>query len=248
MKLKTNNMKKIYLSILSLITLTVSAQVSVTHRVDVTDYLAGGATLDPNGIRIAGSFGDNGATTGGTAMVNWSPTDAGGAMSDADGDNIWEITIDYANAGDTLYYKFVNGNWGADESVSDTLCGGGGGFGTDRIFVIPASSTGYTYCWASCTQCDGSASSILEKNISNLELSPNPTNGLTTFYFDSKNANMTDISVYDITGKLVDNVINTVIGVGSHAVEYNTSSLNAGVYIYKLSSGTETKTGKLIKK
>ena len=60
----------------------------------------------------------------------------------------------------------------------------------------------------------------------------------------------TDISVTydDITGKLVDNVTNTVLGKGSHAIEYNTSSLNAGVYIYKLSSGNQSTTGKLIKK
>ena len=49
---------------------------------------------------------------------NWSPTDAGGAMTDADGDNIWEITIDYPTSGDTVYYKFVNGDWGADESAT----------------------------------------------------------------------------------------------------------------------------------
>ena len=241
-------MKKIYLSIFSLITFSISAQVSVTHRVDVTDYIAGGSTIDPTGIRIAGNFGDNGATTGGTSMVNWTPTDAGGAMSDADGDNIWEITIDYPNPGDTVFYKFVNGDWGADESVTDTLCGGGGGFGSDRIFAIPSSSTGFTYCWAAFTQCDGSAASISENNVNNLSLSPNPTNGLTTFYFENKNANMTNISVYDITGKLVDNVANTLIGIGSNSIEYNTSILTPGVYIYKLSSGTQTITGKLIKK
>ena len=47
------------------ISLTMFAQVSVTHRVDATDCLAGGATLDPTGIRIAGNFADAGATTGG---------------------------------------------------------------------------------------------------------------------------------------------------------------------------------------
>ena len=45
-------MKKIYLSIFSLITFSISAQVSVTLRVDVTDYIAGGSTIDPTGIRI----------------------------------------------------------------------------------------------------------------------------------------------------------------------------------------------------
>ena len=54
--------------------------------------------------------------------------------------------------------------------------------------------------------------------------------------------------MYDITGKLVDNVENTLIGIGSHSINYNTSILTPGVYIYKLSSGTQIITGKLIKK
>ena len=74
-----------------------SAQVSITYRVDVTDYLAGGETVDPTGIRIAGNFGTNMATTAGSTMVDWSPTDAGGAMTDLGG-NIWEITIDFPSS------------------------------------------------------------------------------------------------------------------------------------------------------
>ena len=46
-------MKKIYFLLSIITTISLSAQVSITHRVDITDYLAGGAaTLDPTGIRI----------------------------------------------------------------------------------------------------------------------------------------------------------------------------------------------------
>jgi hypothetical protein len=61
-----------------------------------------------------------------------------------------------------------------------------------------------------------------------------------------KNSNETTISIFDITGKLVDNVINRVTTSGSQSVEYNTSNLNNGIYIYKISSENEDITGKLI--
>lgn len=240
-------MKKIYFLLSLIITFSLSAQVSITHRVDITDYLAGGATLDPTGIRIAGNFGAKGATTAGTAMVDWSPTDASGAMNDL-GNNIWEITIDYTTSGDTVEYKFVNGDWGADEQMTDTACGGLGGFGSNRFIIVDASSTGYTYCWNSCTQCDGSAANIIESNINNVSVSPNPSENYTIFNFIVKNSNETNISIYDITGKLVDNVINRVLTSGSQSVEYNTSHLNNGIYIYKISSENEDITGKLINK
>lgn len=240
-------MKKIYFLLSLITTLSISAQVSITHRVDITNYLAGGATLDPTGIRIAGNFGAKGATTGGTALLDWNPTDAAGAMNDL-GNNVWEITIDYPSSGDTVEYKFVNGDWGADEQMTDTACGGLGGFGSNRFIIVDASSTGYTYCWNSCTQCDSSAANIIESNITNVSVSPNPSENYTNFNFNVKNSNETTISIYDITGKLVDNVINRVTTSGSQSVEYNTSSLTKGIYIYNINSKNEDITGKLIVK
>ena len=134
--------------------------VSITYEVDINDYLAGGATLAPNGIRIAGDFGTNGALSSGLTMVDWNPTDISGAMSDPDGDNIWSITIDYGSSTTgTQYYKFVNGDWGGDESVSDTVCGGAGGFGSDRFFNIPLNDTVVCYKWGNCSSCGNQPSS-----------------------------------------------------------------------------------------
>ena len=135
--------------------------VSITYEVDINDYLAGGNTLAPNGIRIAGDFGTNGALSSGLSMVDWNPTDISGAMSDPDGDNIWSITIDYGSStAGTQYYKFVNGDWGGDESVSDTVCGGAGGFGSDRFFNIPLNDTTVCYKWGNCSSCGNQPSLV----------------------------------------------------------------------------------------
>ena len=176
-------------------------------------------------------------------MIDWSPTDAGGAMTDL-GNNVWEITIDYPSSGDTVEYKFVNGDWGADEQMTDTACGGLGGFGSNRFIIVDASSTGYTYCWNSCTQCDGSAANMVNQhaNVSVVKSSEN----YTIFNFNVKNSNEATILIC-ITGKLVDNVINRVTTSGSQSVEYNTSLLTEG-YIYKIISKDEDITGKLIVK
>ena len=129
--------------------------VTVTYNVDINDYLAGGATLASNGIRIAGDFAANGAISSGFTMPDWNPTDTSCAMSDPDGDNIWSITINYGSlpVGTQQFYKFVNGNWGGDESVNDPLCGGAGGFGSDRFLFLPTTDSVVCYKWGNCTSC-----------------------------------------------------------------------------------------------
>ena len=53
-----------------------TAQVTVTFQVDVTNYVAGGATLDATGIRVGGNFSAMGGQANGGPMADWSPTTA----------------------------------------------------------------------------------------------------------------------------------------------------------------------------
>ncbi|PHI21885.1 hypothetical protein CEQ90_00945 [Lewinellaceae bacterium SD302] len=89
------------------------AQTSVTLRVDMS-----AETVADPGVHIAGNFQDAAGLGN-----DWSP--ASTQVFDADGDNIYEITVELP-AG-TYQYKFINGNaWGQDEnppadcSVGDT--------------------------------------------------------------------------------------------------------------------------------
>ena len=156
-----NRFNKIFLAFLCTIaSIAVHAQVTVTYRVDITGYLAGGATLGANGIRIGGNFADRGARVGNTPMVNWTPTHPAGAMTNS-GNNIWTITVTYPDSSKakTQTYKFVNNDWGTNEGLADsTIASGGCGFqdvggNINRTFIIPATNQTLTYCWDKCTAC-----------------------------------------------------------------------------------------------
>ena len=192
----------------------VSSPVNVTYNVDINDYLASGATLASNGIRIAGNFGSNGALSAGFTMPDWNPTDTACAMSDPDGDNIWSITISYGSfpVGTQQFYKFVNGNWGGDESVNDTLCGGAGGFGSDRFLVLPSNDSVVCYKWATCNSC-GNTTTGNDLSLQGIIDFTVPAGGSSGKAIHLRaNDNISDLSVYGI------GVANN--GGGTDSVEY----------------------------
>lgn len=126
-------MKKIRLSILITIALIASinlmAQINVTFRVDMQNQI-----VPPEGVHIAGSF------------QGWNP--AGTPMSNLIGD-IYTYTYT-AIEGETLYWKYINGDaWGEDESVPGACASGG-----NRYLTVPASDIILpTVCYGSCLAC-----------------------------------------------------------------------------------------------
>lgn len=84
---------------------------------------------------------------------------------------------------------------------------------------------------------------------------PNPASNSVKIAFtvpsefpDSKrnNASNTILAIYDILGKEIGTIINEVKQPGNYEAEFNTSSLSNGVYIYRLTSGGKSASGKLI--
>ena len=57
-------MKKLVLSaaFMAMAAFGAQAQVTITFKVDVTNYLAGGATVGANGFRVGGNFADQAGT------------------------------------------------------------------------------------------------------------------------------------------------------------------------------------------
>lgn len=231
-----------------------SAQVTITYQVDITDYLANGATLAGTGIRAAGNFGDNGAVLGGTttAVANWAPTDANSAMTDL-GNNIWSITVDYpaGSVGMTQNWKFVNGDWGTNEGAATLAdCGVDDGFGGfNRAFEIPAASGTYRFCWDACFQCDGSEPmmSFQSELVKGLRVYPNPAVSEAQVSFSAAGVNQVQVRLFDLSGR--EMVINEVSGNGNFETVLNVSGLNSGMYVYHISNGAEVlATGRLLKK
>ncbi len=75
---------------------------------------------------------------------------------------------------------------------------------------------------------------------------PNPFNPTTTISYDLPKSSFVTISVYDITGKLVENLINENKEAGSYSIKWNASNISSGIYLYRLVINDFVSTKKLI--
>ena len=96
-------------------------------------------TVSTNGVHIAGNF------------QGWNPSAT--AMTDANGDGVYEYTIS-TFVGEKIEYKFINGNaWGSDESVPVACRVPGTLNRGDSIANV--ADTAATVCYALCFNCAG---------------------------------------------------------------------------------------------
>ena len=73
---------------------------------------------------------------------------------------------------------------------------------------------------------------------------PNPFNPSTTINFYNKQTGYIKLSIFNIKGELVENLVNKRMEKGFHNVMFNAANLNSGVYFYSL----QTANTKLVKK
>ncbi|SVC70227.1 uncharacterized protein METZ01_LOCUS323081, partial [marine metagenome] len=131
--------------------------VSVTIQVDMTNE-----TIN-DGVHIAGS------------MQSWDPTSS--EMTDTDGDGIYAITFNLT-PGDTIQYKFINGNsWDVEENtsgLSDCSIEDGTG-GQNRYHIVGESDEALApVCFGHCVDC----SSLYLVTLSSLTFKANMSNAV----------------------------------------------------------------------
>ena len=63
---------------------------------------------------------------------------------------------------------------------------------------------------------------------------PNPFNPTTTIAFSLPQGGMTDVSIYDISGRKVENLLGRILVSGNHFIKYNASNLPSGMYFYSI--------------
>ena len=74
------------------------------------------------------------------------------AMTDADGDNVWEVTIDLANG--PYEFKYSADGWGIQESLLPGSWCTVSNFGfTNRTLNVTGDTTLAVVCWESCSSC-----------------------------------------------------------------------------------------------
>jgi len=150
------------------------------------------------------------------------------AMSDSNGDNIWDVTVKL-QSGDTIEYKYSADSWSIQETNDPNgFCNNGDPNFTNRVFIVPVNDTILPdVCWGSCDTCSP-IGAIDNLELNDLSIFPNPTSSFLTI---RSNKLISPISSYDITGKLVlQNKGN------SNEIILDISNLNSGLYFIKSNS------------
>jgi hypothetical protein len=133
--------------------------VDVTFQLDMSDFSGSYTTPEVNGT-----------------FNNWCGNC--NAMTDTDGDNIWETTISLLPG--NYEYKFSTDNWANAESLTPgSSCTVTNGTFTNRIINLTQDVVTETVCWESCIAC---APDISVQNLTTqFSVFPNPSNGNITF-------------------------------------------------------------------
>lgn len=75
---------------------------------------------------------------------------------------------------------------------------------------------------------------------------PNPFNPSTNINFSLAETGLVSLKVYNLLGQEVAELVNQRMGSGAHSVNFDASGLSSGVYIYRLVSGSQVQTKKMM--
>jgi 1,4-alpha-glucan branching enzyme len=179
--------------------------VDVTFQVDMTQFIGSFTTPEVNGT-----------------FNNW----CGGCapMSDANGDNKWEITIPLIPG--TYEYKFAYDSWLGQENLVDgsTCTITTNGF-TNRVITAIDAETLPAVCWESCELCPD----FVNESSNTISVYPNPSNG--NIRINSNLALPYTIEVFDLSGRKIQDM-----KVFQSNTEINLENLSKGAYQIRVSN------------
>ena len=75
---------------------------------------------------------------------------------------------------------------------------------------------------------------------------PNPFNPVTMLNFSVPNEMDVNVIVYDMTGRVVSELVNGLYEQGNHEVHWDASQQSSGIYFVKLQAGSHIETQKLV--
>ena len=75
---------------------------------------------------------------------------------------------------------------------------------------------------------------------------PNPFNPVTTIRFSTKTDSHLSLRIYDITGKLVETLVEEKISTGNHTVRWNAEKFSSGMYFVQFQNSGNVQTQNII--
>ncbi len=74
---------------------------------------------------------------------------------------------------------------------------------------------------------------------------PNPFNARTMINYSLDEPGMVTISVYDILGRKIENVMSGYQEAGYHSLTWDAGSMSSGIYFYHITSGDNSQTRRM---
>ena len=75
---------------------------------------------------------------------------------------------------------------------------------------------------------------------------PNPVGAATLFRFELAQAGDVTVEVFNVLGQRVATALDAPLGAGPHAIPFDASSLAGGTYVYRVRSGAEEASGRMV--
>ena len=172
------------------------------------------------------SVGPNGMYAGGGVLGTANAV----ALSDSDGDNIWEGTAVFPPQGGN--YIFLNSpsnatDWLTKESLNGLPCGDPANY-YDRIMPSLTSDSSVCFIWESCNNCSPPTTVVNDHLLLGVKVFPNPANSILTIDYPEK---LGTIKVYNTIGSLV-----FITKPKLNQTKLDISSYNNGLYFIEVIS------------
>ncbi len=164
------------------------------------------------------------------------------------GDKIFSrnITFPAGTTSGAIEFKFAASYPAAYEAGDSTPLDNEGSFGSNHLFRLSdGKPTNLQYYFGSYIIGVNDKESISSKfNLA--QNYPNPFNPATRITFSVPSASKVHLTVFDLLGREVATLVNEVKTSGSYSVDFNASNLPSGIYLYKLTAGSNSITKKML--
>lgn len=141
-----------------------------------------------------------------------------------------------ANLGDTLYFRALSetGDTLDVNSINGSVIHEPGQIKRVDLAVVPPTSVEENYY------------PILPNSFLLSQNYPNPFNSATTIKYDLPRKSDVELSIYDINGRKVKNLVSGVRGAGEYSVNFSLDDAASGIYFARIKAGNETSSRKII--